>query len=511
MCGICGIYNFNSRRPVSPDLLRAMTNTMVHRGPDHEGYYVQDVVGLGIRRLRIIDLEGGDQPIPNEDKSIWVILNGEIYNYRELQLDLESRGHQFRTFSDTEAIVHAYEEYGLDCVKRFNGMFAFAVWDQVKKRLMLARDRIGIKPLYYRLGPDGIVFASELKSILAQGRDAPEIDFEAVNAYLTLEYIPAPLSIVSGVRKLPAGNLLVIDRARTQLRRYWDVPQEVINDSEEDIADHLRVLLQKSVRRRLISDVPLGVLLSGGIDSSTIAILMSSIMGDRVKTFSIGFEDSSYNELDYARTVARQINSDHHELIIRPEVVNLAEQLMTFLDEPLADVSVFPTFLVSQLARQHVTVVLSGDGGDELFAGYDHYLANKLAKLYKLLPGFIRHDLIDPLLLHLPPSRQKKGLVNRLQRFTEGFRYPEELAHARWMMFMHTLEKTALFNGDLMSQWPSSNAYSYVTRYLHRKGNGGRLDDQLYADLKTYLVDDILVKVDRMSMAVSLEARVPFL
>ena len=511
MCGICGIYNYKSRWPVPATVLHAMTTTMVHRGPDHEGYYIDDVVGLGMRRLRIIDLEGGVQPMPNEDQTIWVVFNGEIYNHKELRLDLESRGHQFRTSSDTEAIVHAYEEYGLDCVKYFNGMFAFAVWDRPRKRLILGRDRIGIKPLYYGIDSNGIVFGSELKPILVQRRERPDIDLEALDAYLTLEYIPAPLSIVAGVRKLPAGHILVIDNEHSRLRSYWDVPQETINVSEDDIADRLLALLQKSVKRRLMSDVPLGVLLSGGMDSSTVAVLMSSITQDRIKTFSIGFDDPSYNELQYARSVARHVNADHHELIIRPDAVNLAERLMTFLDEPLGDVSVFPTFLVSQLARQHVTVALSGDGGDELFAGYDHYIADKVATHYNRLPAFVRRGLIEPLLRSCPPSQRKKGMVNRLKRFTEGLRHPPELAHARWMVFMDAAEKDALFTEDLAAQWSRPDPHSYVTRYLHRNCNAGRLDDQLYADLKTYLVDDLLVKVDRMSMAVSLEARVPFL
>jgi len=396
MCGICGIYNFKSQRPVPAELLRAMTNTMVHRGPDDEGYYVHEALGLGMRRLRIIDLEGGAQPIANEDQSIWVIFNGEIYNHNELRVDLEARGHQFRTCSDTEAIVHAYEEFGLDCVRHFNGMFAFAVWDRRSNRLLLARDRIGIKPLYYRINENGIVFGSELKPILVEQGEAPEIDFEALDAYLTLEYIPAPLSIVAGVRKLPAGHLLVIERDQTRLHCYWDVPQDTMTASEDDIADELRGLLQKSVKRRLLSDVPLGVLLSGGVDSSTIATLMSAMTRDRIKTFSIGFDDPSYNELEYARTVARHVDADHHELIIRPDAVQLAERLLTFLDEPLGDVSVFPVFLVSQMAREHVTVALAGDGGDELFAGYDQYLADKVATHYGRLPAFPRLSTLQP-------------------------------------------------------------------------------------------------------------------
>jgi asparagine synthase (glutamine-hydrolysing) len=488
-----------------------MATTMVHRGPDDEGYYVQEAVGLGMRRLRIIDLEGGAQPMANEDQSIWVIFNGEIYNHNELRVDLEARGHQFRTRSDTEAIVHAYEEFGLECVKQFNGMFAFAVWDRRSNRLMLARDRIGIKPLYYRINKNGIVFGSELKPILVEQGEAPEIDFEALDAYLTLEYIPAPLSIVAGVRKLPAGHLLVIERGQSRVHCYWDIPQDTMTASENDIADHLRGLLQKSVKRRLLSDVPLGVLLSGGVDSSTIATLMSSITRDRIKTFSIGFDDPSYNELEFARTVARHVNADHHELIIRPNAVQLAERLLTFLDEPLGDVSVFPVFLVSQMAREHVTVALAGDGGDELFAGYDHYLADKVATHYGRLPAFLHGHVIAPLLRAYPPSNRKKGLVNRLKRFADGLRYPPELAHARWMIYMGPAEKQALFTEELESQRPRSDVHAHVTQYLHRNGSAGRLEDQLYADLKTYLVDDLLVKVDRMSMAVSLEARVPFL
>lgn len=511
MCGICGIYNFTAQRPVPAGLLRAMTNTLLHRGPDDEGYYVQGAVGLGMRRLRIIDLEGGVQPMANEDQSIRVIFNGEIYNHNELRADLEARGHRFRTRSDTEAIVHAYEEYGLDCVQYFNGMFAFAVWDERSNRFVLARDRMGIKPLYYQIDGDGIVFGSELKPILVHQDQVPAIDFEALDAYVTLEYIPAPLSIVAGIRKLPAGHLLVIERGQQRLQCYWDVPQDTMSGSEEDIAGQLRALLQKSVKRRLMSDVPLGLLLSGGMDSSTIAALMSAVTRDRIQTFSIGFDDPTYNELEYARTVARHLNTDHHELIIRPDAVQLAGHLMTFLDEPLGDVSVFPVFLVSQLARQHVTVALTGDGGDELFAGYDQYIANKVAAYYTRLPAFLRGQVVEPLLRACPPSDRKKGVVNRLKRFADGLRYPPELAHARWMTYMDPAERRALFAGDLADRGPHTEAYAAVTRYLHRNDHPAGLNDQLYADLKTYLVDDLLVKVDRMSMAVSLEARVPFL
>jgi asparagine synthase (glutamine-hydrolysing) len=511
MCGICGIYNFASQKPVASELLQRMTDTMVHRGPDHGGYYTENTIGLGMRRLRIIDLVGGDQPISNEDQTIWVIFNGEIYNHRELRSDLESRGHRFRTRSDTEAIVHAYEEYGADCVKQFNGMFAFALWDQPNRQLMLARDQLGIKPLYYRLDSDGVVFGSELKPILLKIGKSPDIDFQALDAYLTLEYIPAPLTIVSGVQKLPAGHYLIIKNGHRHMSRYWDVPRGIIDGTERELADELHTKLEKSVKLRLISDVPIGVLLSGGIDSSTIATLMSSLVGSRIKTFSIGFDDRSYNELEYARTVAHHIDSDHHELVIQPQVVNLAEKLMTFLDEPLADVSVFPTFLVSQLARQHVTVALTGDGGDELFAGYDHYIANKLASYYDLLPGLLRRDVIGPLVRYGKPSQQKKGMINRFKRFEEGLQLPEQMAHTRWMVFLNAAEKRAFYNGELSTQLPQYNAYSFLTQYLHRNGPKVGLEDQLYADIKTYLVDDILAKVDRMSMAVSLEARVPFL
>lgn len=511
MCGICGIYNYKSQRPIPVELLREMTTTMVHRGPDHEGYYTDGAIGLGMRRLRIIDLQGGDQPMANVDKSIWVVFNGEIYNYKDLRVDLEAHGHQFRTSSDTEVIIHAYEEYGLDCVTYFDGMFAFALWDRQGGRFMLARDRIGIKPLYYRIDANGIVFGSELKPILLYEGKAPEIDLEALDAYLTLEYVPSPLSIVAGVRKLPAGHIMSVVNGQMRQRCYWDVPQATLSGGESEIAEGLLDRLRKAVESHLVSDVPLGVLLSGGMDSSTVAALMSASGGGQIKTFSIGFDDPSYNELKYARALARHVNADHHELIIRPDAVQLAEQLMTFLDEPLGDVSVFPTFLVSQLARQHVTVALGGDGGDELFAGYDHYIADKLALRYGRLPTFLRRGVIEPLLSSLPPGRAKKGIVNRLKRFVAGLRYPPELAHARWMVFYDEVEKQALFTGDLAAQRSQADAYSYVARYLWRNGTRPQLNDQLYADLKTYLADDILVKVDRMSMAVSLEARVPFL
>ena len=406
-----------------------MTNSMIHRGPDDEGYYVQDAVGLGMRRLCIIDPKGGAQPISNEDKTIWVILNGEIYNYLELRKELQSKGHKFSTKTDTETIVHAYEEYGEHCVTKLNGMFAFAIWDCRKQKLLLARDRLGIKPLYYFLDNRHLVFGSELKAILEHPEIPRAIDLEALDSYLTFEYIPAPLSIFKGIKKLPPGHTLVLQDGKASIRQYWDLPFERFEGREEDLCQALYDLVKDSVRMRLISDVPLGAFLSGGIDSSAIVCMMSELMNQPVKTFSIGFDDPSYNELRYARTVAKHFGTDHHELTIKPDVVNLVENLVRYLDEPLADVSVFPTYLVSQLARQNVTVVLSGDGGDELFAGYDWYLAEKIEQYYRGLPSAVRTRWLPQVVSLIPPSSRKKGFINKLKRFVEGSVLPDSLRH----------------------------------------------------------------------------------
>jgi asparagine synthase (glutamine-hydrolysing) len=509
MCGIAGIASFDNAQLVNEARLRAMCETLVHRGPDDEGYHISDGVGLGMRRLAVIDLAGGHQPIANEDRSVVTVLNGEIYNFKELRRDLEARGHRFATNSDTEVIVHAYEEYGSRCPEVMEGMFAFAVHDMRQHKLLLARDHLGIKPLFYTFDNQRIVWGSEIKAILASELLTRELDMDALMQFLLWEYVPGEATLLRGVHKLQAGHVLEIDlkAPRCQPVAYWDVPAEPerLDLDSGAWAEEVAAALRASVRRQLVSDVPLGAFLSGGVDSS----LMTAFMGP-TSTFSIGFDDPSYNELTWARQVAAHLGSDHHEEIVRPSVVDLFGKLMDFMDDPIGDVSIFPTYLVSRLARQHVTVALSGDGGDELFGGYETYLADRWARAYRSLPGALRSSLLEPAVAALRPRPEKKGLVNKAKRFLEGASHDEALSHTRWRLF-----DTGDCNRDLLTPEARAAVRCDPAAHVHAlfEAASGRqpLNRSLYVDLKSYLCDNILVKVDRVSMANSLEARVPYL
>jgi len=518
MCGICGIVKKNKGEPVSPSLISSMCQTIIHRGPDDQGVFVQNNVGLGARRLSIIDLEGGHQPLANEDKSIWVAHNGEVYNFPFLRKELQSLGHSFSTRTDTETIAHSYEEWGEDFVQKMRGMYAFAVWDNPQETLFLVRDRIGIKPLYYTLLEDKtLVFGSELKAIIAHPSVKRSIEPQALDRYLTLEYIPAPFSIFKNIYKLPAGSLLIYKRGKIEIKKYWDVKiaeersEKISKEALPSLMDRLYDLLKESVKLRLISDVPLGTFLSGGIDSSSIVGLMRELGVSPLKTFSIGFEDSSYNELNHARRIAQKFETDHQEHILYPKILELTDKLICHLDEPFGDFSIFPTYLVSKVARSGVKVILSGDGGDELFGGYEHYQAQKISKF---IPPSSLFKRIGSLVTKLPPSPKKKGLWNKLRRYIQGFEHNPGLRHFRWMMFLSLKEKEALYSEDLIQELqgmkeayevePFSDIYADLEHFDPVSG-------ELYLDMKTYLPDDILVKVDRMSMATSLETRVPLL
>jgi len=512
MCGICGFINNDRNQPAHEADLRRMCDSIIHRGPDEDGYFVFENVALGMRRLSIIDLSTGKQPIANEDKSIWIVFNGEIYNFPELRRELEAKGHRFRTRTDTETIVHAYEEWGIECPNRLNGMFAFAIWDNNKKQLFIARDRIGIKPLYYYADNRRLVFGSELKAILQLPEVPRQIDKRALDLFLTYEYVPAPYSILEGIRKLPAGHILLARDGRLEVQQYWDLHFNENGKEPEHIRTDLLELLQDAVQMRLISDVPLGAFLSGGIDSSTIVALMSRVMDQPVKTFSIGFEDQSYNELNYARAIARHFKTEHHELIIKPDALELTDKLVHHLDEPFGDFSIYPTYLVSKMAREHVKVVLSGDGGDELFGGYETYIAEVTDRAYRrYVPAILRNYMIAPVAAMLPPTQQKKGLINRTKRFVEGSALPADLQHTRWMTFLVEKEKARIYSEGLYESTAGAATFDFMRRHFKKARTEDALNQQLYVDIKTYLCDDILVKVDRMSMAVSLEARVPFL
>lgn len=511
MCGVCGITYFDKEKKPSEHEIQRMCDALHHRGPDDCGLYVNGNSGIGMRRLSIIDLVTGHQPIANEDGSIWIVFNGEIYNHVELRQELEKQGHKFRTRTDTEAIVHAYEQYGEECPKKLNGMFGFAILDQRNQTLFLARDRLGIKPLYYYRDSKKFVFGSELKAILQVQDILREVDLRALDIYLTFEYIPSPYSIFQNISKLPPGHTLILKDGKISVKQYWDVQFDEKEMSEQDLCEQMIALLQDAVRIRLMSDVPLGAFLSGGMDSSSVVALMSRVMDRPVKTFSISFEESSYNEAHYAETIARHFNTEHHEFRIKPDALDLTEKLITQLDEPFGDFSIFPTYLVSKMARDYVTVALSGDGGDELFAGYDTYIANKVAQIYGGLPKFIREGIINPILNGIPPTEKKKGLINRAKRFVEGLRLPEDLEHTRWMIFLQQAEKERLYSEGVQDSLTGEGSYDFIRKHFEKARTCDEVNRQLYVDIKTYLVDDILVKVDRMSMAVSLEARVPFL
>jgi asparagine synthase (glutamine-hydrolysing) len=514
MCGIAGFVDLQHR--LSPDeaagTLERMCRVIAHRGPDDQGtMQTDDGAYLGMRRLSIIDLAGGHQPISNEDGTVSIVFNGEIYNYRELQPELEARGHHFQTHSDTEAIVHSYEEFGVDCVSKLRGMFAFAIWDAKKQSLFVARDRVGKKPLYYTLTPEGIlVLGSELKSLLQHSQVRPEINPGAIDSYLTWGYVPDPLSILKGIRKLPPGHYLTFANGRVDVSCYWDFryePAQVETSRRaEDYLEELRSLLSESVRLRLIADVPLGAFLSGGIDSSTIVGLMAREMSQPVKTFSIGFNEDSYNELKYARIAAKHFGTDHHEFVVTPDLCRIVDDLAWFLDEPFADSSAIPTYMVSKLAREHVKVVLSGDGGDELFAGYTRYVIDRRRSGFAGLPRFLRHGLMAPLSRHLPHGARGRNFLHNvaldsLDRYLDSISIFTELNKP--------LLYTDAFRGQL--QRNGDSPVSSFRSYAERVKTGEPVDTLLYIDSKTYLPGDILTKVDRMSMAVSLEARVPLL
>jgi asparagine synthase (glutamine-hydrolysing) len=511
MCGICGFATAVPLPGMDVSTLQAMTASLWHRGPDEEGFYCTPEVGLGSRRLSIIDLSSGQQPVTDERKTICAVFNGEIYNFQEVRRRLQDRGHAFRSAGDGEVIVHAYEEYGDRYVDHLNGMFAVALWDEPRRRLSLARDRLGVKPLYYWTDGEALVFGSELKALLRHPAVPRQIDPVALDQFMTWEFIPGPRTIFAGVRKLLPGHRLTFERGRATEEQYWELGVRRVPDSAQECVEELRALLEDAVRLQLVSDVPLGAFLSGGIDSSTVLAFMSQHYPGRVKAFSIGFDHSSYNELPYARLVARHFGAEHVEEVLQPDLAPLAERLLAHLDEPLADVSIFPTYLVSELARREVKVVLSGDGGDEILGGYDTYLADRLDRYYRVLPESLRLKGLPALARRIPPGPAKKGLLNKARRFVEGAARPASLQHARWMMFLSEDDKRSIYLPDFRAALNGHGAADAWESHFDRVAGRDPLSQQQYVDIKTYLPDDILTKVDRMSMAVSLEARVPLL
>jgi asparagine synthase (glutamine-hydrolysing) len=508
MCGIAGKYYFDETRKVDSRTLQRMTDIMSHRGPDDRGFYYGSGIGLGHRRLSIMDLSpAGHQPMCNENGTVWVAFNGEIYNYKELRAKLEAKGHLFRSATDTEVIVHAYEEYAMDCIKDFNGMFAFAIWDEDKRRLFVARDHFGIKPLYYYACPRFVGFASEIKALLQDEEIHKGVDEQALSNFLSLHYVPAPRTMFAGIRKLPPGHFLVAERGTVCEHKYWELQkQEVMLPHEDEVAENLYSQLKSSVAQRLQSDVPVGTLLSGGVDSSAMLGLMTEISGPGVPAFSVGYSSDGrdgFSEFHYSRIAAKYFGSDYHEVVVTPEMfLDFLPRAVWHQDEPIGEPASIPLFYVCKFAKEHgVTVLLSGEGSDELFAGYNRYLGETLARYYRLVPSPL-HKSLDMLLSALP---QRAGL-------RKGHR--SMLIRDFWKRYQswHTV-----FSKDSKQQLLGSNGHltdSFVdsfARYDSWSLPSNDLDKVLWLDLKVWLPDDLLMKKDRMGMATSVEARVPFL
>ena len=516
MCGITGWANLDSHAPPpdgARDLLHAMCERMVHRGPDSEGLFVTAGASLGMRRLAIIDLVTGEQPAFNEDRSIVVVLNGEIYNYRELRTLLEKRGHSFRSASDTEVLPHLYEEYGDAMVNELNGMFAFALWDSKRRRLLIARDRFGEKPLYWGVFDKALLFASEPKVLLAHPAVKPSLNLQALRQYLSFDYVPAPLTIYCGINKLPAAHRLTLESGEVKIDRYWHLNYTTTEPvpSEREAADHLRKLMADAVRMRLVSDVPLGVLLSGGVDSSTIAALAVRASSEAVKTFSISFAEASFDESAYARGVAKFLGTDHHEERLSANLAaNLVSEIGAWMDEPFSDPSLVPTYLLSRFTRKHVTVALGGDGGDELFAGYPMYAGHRWAEVYKHVPGFLRRGLIEPVVRSLPVKTKNLSFDYKALKFITGARYDTVTRHHIWFGSFTPDQQQQLLTPAALAA-TDSEIYAEARQIAEECNNDDLVTRMQSVDTRLYLAEDILTKVDRASMAVSLEVRAPFL
>lgn len=508
MCGIVGILNKDGR-PVDRDVLERMTRRLVHRGPDDEGFYLDGPVGLGFRRLSIIDLSGGHQPMSTPDGRFTTVFNGEIYNFLELRSELEKTGAIFQTRSDTEVLLHLYAREGERCLNRLNGMFAFAIWDRSEKKLFLARDRMGKKPVYVWETPLHFAFASECKAFLEHPQFSRTLDTEALNHFFQFEYVPAPFSIFQNVRKLPQGHCLLLRDGEATTQRYWDVPlidrQEEI--PEPEAACRLFGLIDKAVERRLISDVPLGVLLSGGIDSSAIVAMMARHReGKNIKTFTIGFREKSYDESAYAKVIADRFGTDHHvQELTEEKLLEIIPEVVSFLDEPFADYSIFPTYLLSKFTRQKVTVALGGDGGDELFAGYPTFFADRVARIFSRLPALVQKG-VRVLADRLPVSDRDMSLDFMAKIFLAGASFPPVIRNQVWLGAFGPSARRRLFVDP-----PKRDPLALVDEAMRDCPSTNRGDRILYFYQKFYLCDDILVKTDRASMATSLEVRAPLL
>jgi len=516
---MCGIYGYlSTKENVDPDILRGMGDTLRHRGPDGEGEEIQQAVewglGLGHTRLSIIDLSpAGKQPMCNEDGTIWITYNGEIYNFRELRTELQKNGHHFKSNSDTEVIIHLYEERGVRCLERLNGMFAFAIWDRSEKTLFLARDRIGKKPLHYALYDGGIIFGSEIKALLKHPKVVREIDLGSLNKYLSYEYVPAPGTIFKSIRKVRPGYFLLYKNGELRTERYWDIPlsdHPIGYKTEDEYVEELREILERSVRSRLVADVPVGVFLSGGLDSSLVAAMAKRSNKD-IECFSIGFDEKSFDERKYAAKVAQSLNLKQNlRIFSTSEMLENLKELPRLLDEPLADASILPTYLLSKMTSEKLKVALSGDGGDELFAGYPTYQAHKLVTYFDSLPDSLK-DAAKSLALSLPVSDTDISFDFKIKQFLRGAGVSSEIRFFRWMGGFIDSEKKELLSDDLKAALRRHNSYEDIFSYLSESGLTKDLERILYLSMKLYLQDDILVKVDRAAMANGLEVRCPLL
>jgi len=508
MCGIAGIVRTDGA-PVDRDLLARMNEAIRHRGPDEDGFYFHEGVGLAMRRLAIIDLKTGQQPIHNHDRSKWLVFNGEIYNYREVRAQLEKLGHKFYTDSDTEVVVAAYDQYGTDCPKHLRGMFAFAIWDERDKSLFLARDRVGKKPLLYAQLPGQLAFASEFSALVLHPDVSRDVDLEAIHHYLSFMCVPAPLTAYRSIRKLEPAHWLLWRNGEIKTERYWQLDfSQKTSMSEVEAGERLIDLLREAVRIRLMSEVPLGAFLSGGIDSSAVVALMAQESSERVKTFSIGFEEQDFSEVHHARRVAEHVGADHHEFIVRPDAMEILPTLVEHYGEPFADSSAIPSYYVSRETRQYVTVALNGDGGDECFAGYERYAAMNLARAYAAIPG---KSLIGSVTEALPAPKSRGNPIGKAQRFIAAASLPPIERYLRWMSSFDEDAKQKLYTEGFQAETASFRTASFIEPWFAKVNGGGIIDAALLSDTMTYLPNDLLVKMDIASMTVSLEARSPFL
>ncbi len=511
MCGIAGFYEFEGRRSIERETLESMLSALYHRGPDDAGMFLEGRVALGMRRLSIIDLAGGKQPISNEDGTLTIVFNGEIYNYRELQERLRAHGHVIATSSDTEVIVHLYEELGEDCVKELRGMFTFAIWDSNRRCLFIARDRLGIKPLYYTEHHGSLIFGSEIKAILQHPEVQASLDVDALGDFLSLKYVPAPATMFRAIRALPPAHTLTCDRNGIRIAQYWQLSfadSQPGHKTEEEFAEELEALLRESVRLHLVSDVPFGAFLSGGLDSSTIVALMQQMMNTPVKTFSVGFEgggSEKFSELPYARLVAERFGTDHHEVYVRPDdLMNLAEKVVWHMDQPIADNACIANYMVSELASRHVKMVLAGEGGDELFAGYARYPGEQLASCFQFIPGSIKSRALG-MLQKLPGLRRPKVALFALCQ-------PDELSRLiNWFPLFNRSMKSSLLSSELLRQLSDPYSEQPFRQRLAETDATHWLNRMLFVDTTLWLPDDLLARGDKTSMAASIEARVPLL